>query len=72
MKTAILVDGGFYTRRAQKVFGDISAKDRATELVNYCKRHLNSHGENNDLYRIFYYDCPPTSKRIPKQNFIHG
>lgn len=64
MKTAILVDGGFYTRRAQKVFGDISAKDRATELVNYCKRHLNSHGENNDLHRIFYYDCPPTSKRI--------
>lgn len=64
MKTAILVDGVFYTRRAQKVFGDISAKDRATELVNYCKRHLNSHGENNDLYRIFYYDCPPTSKRI--------
>lgn len=64
MKTAILVDGGFHTRRAQKVFGDISAKDRATELVNYCKRHLNSHGENNDLYRIFYYDCPPTSKRI--------
>lgn len=64
MKTAILVDGGFYTRRAQKVFGDISAKDLATELVNYCKRHLNSHGENNDLYRIFYYDCPPTSKRI--------
>lgn len=48
----------------KKVFGDISAKDRATELVNYCKRHLNSHGENNDLYRIFYYDCPPTSKRI--------
>ena len=43
----------------KKVFGDISAKDRATELVNYCKRHLNSHGENNDLYRIFYYDCPP-------------
>ena len=32
----------------KKVFGDISAKDRATELVNYCKRHLNSHGENND------------------------
>lgn len=29
MKTAILVDGGFYTRRAQKVFGDISAKEQA-------------------------------------------
>ncbi len=65
MKTAILVDGGFYRRRSQKVFGDVTAQKRAIELSNYCKRHLNSHGEiNNDLYRIFYYDCPPTAKRI--------
>lgn len=65
MKTAILVDGGFYRRRAQKVLGDISAQDRASELENYCKKHLNSHGERNKyLYRIFYYDCPPTSKRL--------
>lgn len=64
MKTAILVDGGFYRRRAQKVFGDITPEKRAVELVNYCKRHLNSHGEKNDLYRIFYYDCPPSSKKI--------
>lgn len=63
-KTAILVDGGFYRRRAQAVFGDISAQDRAIELANYCKRHLNTHGEQNELYRIFYYDCPPSSKRI--------
>ena len=48
---------------AQIVLGDIP--DRAIELANYCKRHLNSHGEhNNDLYRIFYYDCPPASKRL--------
>lgn len=64
MKTAILVDGGFYRRRAQKAFGDITAQKRAIELTNYCKRHLDSHGEHNDLYRIFYYDCPPTAKRI--------
>lgn len=64
MKTAILVDGGFYRRRAQKALGDITAQKRAIELTNYCKRHLDSHGEHNDLYRIFYYDCPPTSKRI--------
>ncbi|NLK77527.1 MAG: NYN domain-containing protein [Clostridiales bacterium] len=65
MRTAILVDGGFYRRRAQKVFGDISAQERAIELANYCKRHLNTHGEkNNDLYRIFYYDCPPAAKRL--------
>lgn len=64
LKTAILVDGGFYRRRAQAVFGDKTAEERAIELAAYCKRHLNSHGENNDLYRIFYYDCAPSSKRI--------
>lgn len=64
MKTAILVDGGFYRRRAQAVLGDQTAEKRAIELANYCKRHLNSHGENNSLYRIFCYDCAPSSKRI--------
>jgi uncharacterized LabA/DUF88 family protein len=64
MKTAILVDGGFYRRRAQAIFGDKTAQARAIELANYCKRHVNSHGENNDLYRIFYYDCAPSNKRV--------
>lgn len=65
MKTAILVDGGFYRRRAQIILGDIDAKTRADELINYCRRHLKLHGENNnDLYRIFYYDCPPASKNL--------
>lgn len=64
MQTAILVDCGFYRRRAQKVFGDKSAEDRATELNEYCKRHLKTHGENSNLYRIFYYDCPPSSKKV--------
>lgn len=64
MKTAILVDGGFYRRRSQVVLGDISAQQRAIELANYCKRHLYTHGEHNELYRIFYYDCPPATKRI--------
>lgn len=64
MQTAILVDGGFYRRRAQKVIGDKSAEERANELNDYCKRHLKTHGEKNSLYRIFYYDCPPSSKRV--------
>lgn len=41
MKTAILVDGGFYRRRAQSLFGEKSAEARADELYYYCKRHLN-------------------------------
>ena len=64
MKTAILVDGGFYRRRAYAAFGDKTPKERADHLYNYCKRHLNSHGESNELYRIFYYDCPPMTAQI--------
>ena len=59
-KTAILVDGGFYRRRAQTLFGDVSAEERADELVKYCARHLSADtSEKRELYRIFYYDCPP-------------
>lgn len=64
MKTAILVDGGFYRRRAYAAFGDKPPKERADELCNYCRRHLHTHGESNELYRIFYYDCPPMTAQI--------
>ena len=33
MKVAILVDGGYYRKKAMKAFGNISAKERATELA---------------------------------------
>ena len=65
MKTAILVDGGFYRRMAQKVKGCIAAEERANELENYCHRHLqNRKNQCDDLYRIFYYDCMPTGDNI--------
>lgn len=76
-KTAILVDGAFYRRRAYNLFGDKDPKDRADELVAYCSRHLTSNGYRNELYRIFYYDCPPmegnlyhplTGKAVPMKN----
>lgn len=63
-RTAILVDGGFYRRRAQILFGTKSAKDRAEELVVYCNRHLYDRGRTSELYRIFYYDCPPMEKKL--------
>ena len=62
MKTAILVDGAFYRRRAYAAHGDIAPEKRADELINYCHRHLRWHSEKqqqSELYRIFYYDCPP-------------
>lgn len=39
-------------------------KERADELNTYCLKHLNDKFENRYLYRIFYYDCPPSDKNI--------
>lgn len=60
--TAIVVDGGFYRRRAQKLLGEKNPSERADELMKYCYRHLRNF--NADLYRIFYYDCPPSDKHV--------
>lgn len=60
MKTAILVDGGFYRKRAKHIWGDRSPKDRADELIRYCQLHIkDAKDESRSLYRILYYDCPP-------------
>ena len=65
MSTAILVDGGFYRRRSQQVFGDKEPSERAEELYDYCRRHLREKKQRqHELYRIFYYDCPPMSKKV--------
>lgn len=63
-KTAILVDGAFYRRRAYHLFGEKTPAARAEELVTYCTRHLTSGGYRNRLYRIFYYDCPPLATNL--------
>lgn len=68
MKIAVLVDGGYYRKRSQNVFGKVTAKERANELYKYCNRHLKEthFGKDKyaDLYRIFYYDCPPIDKQV--------
>lgn len=65
---AILVDGAFYLRRAHYLWGEKSPKTRAEELVSYCNRHLKSKVGDvtmiERLYRIFYYDCPPSDGNI--------
>jgi uncharacterized LabA/DUF88 family protein len=60
--TAIMVDGGFYRRRAARLFGKKSPADRADELLEYCRRHQKN--AKASLYRIFYYDCPPSEKVV--------
>lgn len=60
--TAILVDGGFYRRRAAKLLGHKDPDQRADELLEYCRRHTRK--SKSRLYRIFYYDCPPSEKVV--------
>ena len=62
--TAILVDGGFYRKRARYLYGPKTPVERANELVDYCTKLLHDKYEHRYLYRIFYYDCPPVNKNV--------
>lgn len=64
IKTAILVDGAFYRKRANYLWGEKTPLERSNELRDYCYRHLKDKYENRYLYRVFYYDCPPIGKNI--------
>ena len=64
IRTAILVDGAFYRKRAYTLFGNKSASERAKELSSYCHRHIKDEKDGAMLYRVFYYDCPPSDKKV--------
>jgi len=61
LKTAILVDGGYYRKRAAHLAGHKTPAGRAEELQAYCRAHIS---KDTYLYRIFYYDCPPLDKNV--------
>ena len=67
-RTAILVDGGYYRKRAAFFWGkersEVTAKERADELIQYCQMHLELPDEPRELYRIFYYDCPAMEREM--------
>ena len=73
MKTAILVDGGFFIKRYRslhpgwdKKTPEQVAKDlHSVSLKNLAKVNKKGFdsGYPHELYRIFFYDCPPLSKR---------
>ncbi len=64
-RTAILVDGGFYRKIAERIWGRKTPENRADELYEYALRHITCRRDarielnRRELYRIFYYDCPP-------------
>jgi uncharacterized LabA/DUF88 family protein len=60
--TAILVDAGFFIKRARWIFGRQKPEDAAAKLHRIALGHLN-HGKTGlrvaRLYRILVYDAPP-------------
>lgn len=62
-KTAILIDGGFFRKRAVNVWGEATPEERSSQLERFCHSHLAYEG-GTELYRIFYYDCPPSDKIV--------
>jgi len=64
---AIMIDGNFFLKRFNVIFGkDKTPKEIADKLEEMVRFHLS--GDN--LYRIFYYDCYPYSKK--EQNPVDG
>lgn len=64
MRTAFLIDGGFFLTRYQALRGSQSPQQAARALHWMCLEHLRKeHRRRHSLYRIFYYDCPPLAKK---------
>lgn len=67
MATAILVDGGYFIKRYRKVAPPethYNPKLVAHDVFTWSLKHLeNKDGTRRDLYRIFFYDCAPLSKK---------
>lgn len=66
IKTAIMIDGGFYRKVMGRTNPKLTAKEEADRLISYCHDHLKTKNDDNAgyLYRIFYYDCPPSNKKV--------
>lgn len=67
MSTAILIDGAYFIKRFRSIEPQ-NAHDavRAAELAfRWSLAHLNE-GQNgrHELYRIFFYDCPPLMMKM--------
>ena len=64
IRVAILVDEGYYRKRANRLFGQRLWLNEQQNLKKYCKKHLLQDKTGMDRYRIFYYDYPPCDKNI--------
>jgi len=64
VKTAFFIDAGFYLRRLNKLRGPQTASQAVETLLRMCAVHLELfQRDQNQLYRILVYDCPPLAKK---------
>lgn len=76
--TAILVDAGFFLKRAARIYGHQNPETAARQLHRIALTHLNDdHGRRvARLYRIFVYDAPPADWKghapISKRSVDYG
>lgn len=68
MPTAIMIDGAYFLKRLTHTFPNHGSRDpgRVAETVfSMALAHL-EHAERKPaaLYRIYFYDCPPFSKKM--------
>ncbi len=64
VKVAVLIDGGFFVKRFNSVFNQsrtMTGEEVAKRLYTIAHSHV---GNENILYRIFYYDCHPFDKKM--------
>jgi len=65
IRVAVLIDGGFFIKRYNALYNKKDPKKTPEEVANDIYKLAHSHvGNENYLYRIFYYDCVPLDKRI--------
>ena len=64
VKVAVLIDGGFFIKRFNSLY-NTDRKMTGAEVAKYLYTMAHGHvGNNNILYRIFYYDCHPLNKKV--------
>lgn len=68
MRVAIFIDGAFFIKRVRHFEPQhtYNAKRMADLAFSMAIAHLNpkKKAQNDELYRIFFYDCPPLEKKM--------
>lgn len=60
-----MIDGAFFLMRYRRLKGNAPPQKVARHLHAMCLAHLRMlKRRSNQLYRIFYYDCPPITKKV--------